>query len=152
MNVSILNLKDECGTQSKSHFMHYSHCYVTWCPLTMEIVASQFPSSRAAVLVMCFLKPLTSACLNVVKLEQLERLGSEIPPPPPPPPPPLPPPPPPPPLPRCPMITHTSDSHQISSQKKTKVKVKNLKKLPKIQNFARNFTCDTPSEVAWYDA
>ena len=131
MNVSILNLKDECSTQSKSHFMHYSHCYVTWCPLTMEIVASQFPSSRAAVLVMCFLKPLTSACLNVVKLEQLERLGSEIPP-----------------LPRCPMITHTSDSHQISSQKKTKVKVKNLKKLPKIQNFARNFTCDTPSEVA----
>ena len=49
------------------------------------------------------------------KLEQLERLRSEIHPPPP------------------PMITHTSDSHQIPNQNKTKlkqVKVTHFKKLP----------------------
>ena len=48
--------------------------------------------------------------------------------------------------PRHPMITHTSDSHQIPSQNKTKSK---LQKIAKNWNFARNFTCDTPSEVAW---
>ena len=35
--------------------------------------------------------------------------------------------------PRCPMITHTSDSHQITSQNKTKSKLQILKKLPRIQ-------------------
>ena len=33
----------------------------------------------------------------------------------------------------CPMITHTSDSHQISSQKKTKSKLQISRKLPKFQ-------------------
>ena len=52
--------------------------------------------------------------------------------------------------PRCPMITHTSDSHQIPSGEQNKVKVINLKKLPKFQiiKFALNFTSNTPSEVA----
>ena len=41
--------------------------------------------------------------------------------------------------PYCPTITHTSDSHQIPSQNKTKSKLQ----IQKDWNFARNFTCDT---------
>ena len=51
-----------------------------------------------------------------IKLEQLERLRSED-------------------TPRHPMITHTSDSHQIPKSKQDKVNVTNLKKLQKIQIF-----------------
>ena len=53
--------------------------------------------------------------------------------------------------PRRPMITHTSDWHQILSQKKTKSKLQILKTCQKLKfwNFARNFTHDTLSEVAW---
>ena len=53
--------------------------------------------------------------------------------------------------PRRPMITHTSDSHQIPSQNNTKSKLQILKNCQnfKFWNFARNFACDTPSEVAW---
>ena len=47
------------------------------------------------------------------------------------------------------MITHTSDSHQIPSQNKTKSKLQILKKIVKNSNFERNFTLDTPSAVAW---
>ena len=36
-------------------------------------------------------------------------------------------------IPRRPMITHTSDSHQIPSQNKSKSKLQTLKKLPKIE-------------------
>ena len=63
-----------------------------------------------------------------MKLEQLERL-----------------------YPPRPMITHTSDSHQIQSKNKTKSKLqisKNCQKF-KFENFARNFRRNTPSEVAW---
>ena len=67
MNVRIVNLKGEYDTGSESRFICPSHCYVMWCPLTTGIVASQFPSSRDAVLVTCFLKPLASAFLNAVK-------------------------------------------------------------------------------------
>ena len=51
------------------------------------------------------------------------------------------------------MITHTSDSHKIPGQKKTKSKLQILKNCRKLKfcNFARNFTRDTPSEVAWSD-
>ena len=35
--------------------------------------------------------------------------------------------------PRCPMITHTGDSHKIPSQNKTKSKLQIFKKLPKFQ-------------------
>ena len=49
--------------------------------------------------------------------------------------------------PRCPMITHTGDSHQIPSQNKTKLQIqKNFQKY-KFLTFAKNFTRDTPSEV-----
>ena len=53
--------------------------------------------------------------------------------------------------PRCPMITQTSDSHQIPSENKTKLKLQILKNCEKskFSNFARNFTRDTPSEVVW---
>ena len=51
VNVSILHLKYEYRAWSESRFACYSHCYVTWCPLTTGIVASQFPSSRDAALV-----------------------------------------------------------------------------------------------------
>ena len=49
------------------------------------------------------------------------------------------------------MITHTSGSHQIPSQNKTKSKLQNLKNCQKFKflNFASNFICDTPSEAAW---
>ena len=57
----------------------------------------------------------TAIWLMEKKLEQLECLHSEIPP---------------------FMITHTGDSHQkYPTSKKDKVKVTNLKKLPKIQIF-----------------
>ena len=45
-----------------------------------------------------------------------------------------------------PMITHTSDSHQIASQNKTKLQIK---KIAKNWNFERNVTHDTTSEVSW---
>ena len=67
LNVSILNLKGKYGTRSESRYTCSSHCYIMWCPLAMGIVTSQFPSWRDAVLVMCLLKPLASAFLNVVK-------------------------------------------------------------------------------------
>ena len=41
MNVSILHLKVEYGTRSKSHFTCYSHCCVTWCPIMTGSVTSQ---------------------------------------------------------------------------------------------------------------
>ena len=55
--------------------------------------------------------------------------------------------------PRHPMITHTSDSHQIPSHNTTKSKLPILKICQKFKfwKFARNFTRDTPSEGAWYD-
>ena len=64
VNVSILHLKDDYRARSESRFACYAHCYVTWCPLTTGIVASQCPSARDAVLVMRYLTPFTSACLN----------------------------------------------------------------------------------------
>ena len=44
--------------------------------------------------------------------------------------------------PRCPMITHTSNSHQIPSQNKTKSKLNFFRNCQKFKfwNFARNFT------------
>ena len=53
--------------------------------------------------------------------------------------------------PRRPMITHTSDSHQIPRQKNTKSKLQISKNCQKFKcwNFVSNFTWDTPSEVAW---
>ena len=63
------------------------------------------------------------------KLEQLERLHSEIPP-------------------GRPMITHSRDSYQIQSQNKTKSKLQ-IWKIAKKSNFLKNFICNTPSEVAW---
>ena len=61
-----------------------------------------------------------------MKLEQLERLCSEIAPP----------------LPRRPMITHTSDSHQIPSQNKTKSK-QQIKKNAKNANCKKLYTRHT---------
>ena len=49
------------------------------------------------------------------------------------------------------MVTHISDSHQNPSQNKTKSKLQILENCQKFWNFARNFTRDTPSEVAWSD-
>ena len=67
VNVSILHLKYEYRARSESRFPCHSHCYVTWCPLTTRIVASQFPSSRDAALVTRYLRPFISACLNSSK-------------------------------------------------------------------------------------
>ena len=64
VNVSILHLKYDYRAWSESRFVCYSHCYVTWYPLTTGIVASQCPSARDAVLVTCYLKPIISACSN----------------------------------------------------------------------------------------
>ena len=64
VNVSILHLKYDCRARSESRFACCSHCYVTWYPLTMGIVASQCPSARDAVLVTRYLTPFISVCLN----------------------------------------------------------------------------------------
>ena len=64
VNVSILHLKYDCRARSESRFACYSHCYVTWYPLTTGIVASQCPSARDAVLVTRYLTPFISVCLN----------------------------------------------------------------------------------------
>ena len=64
VNVSILHLKYDYRARSESRFACYTHCYVTWYPLTMGIVASQCPSARNAVLVTRYLIPIKSACLT----------------------------------------------------------------------------------------
>ena len=64
VNVSILHLKYDYRARSESLFACYSHCYVTWYPLTTGIVASQCPSARDAVLVTPYLTAIISACLN----------------------------------------------------------------------------------------
>ena len=63
---SILHLKYDYRARSESRFACYSHCYVTWYPLTTGIVASQCPSARDAVLVTRYLTPFISACLNSI--------------------------------------------------------------------------------------
>ena len=45
-NNSILCSKGEYNDRDESHFACSSNYYVTWCPLTTAIVASQGPSSR----------------------------------------------------------------------------------------------------------
>ena len=62
--MSILHLKYDYSARSESSSACYSHCYVTWYPLTTGIVASQCPSARDAVLVTRYLTPFISACLN----------------------------------------------------------------------------------------
>ena len=50
------------------------------------------------------------------------------------------------------MITHTIDQFILDPKsKQDKVKLTNLKNLPKLQflDFETNFTRDTPYEVAW---
>ena len=63
------------------------------------------------------------------QLEQLERLCSEI-----------------------PLLPYGYPYKWFTSEPKSKqdkAKVTNFKKIAKNSNFARNFTLDTPSEVAW---
>ena len=67
VNASILCLKYEYCARSESRFACYSHCYVTWCPLTTGIVTSQFPPSRDAALVTRYFLPFISACFNSLK-------------------------------------------------------------------------------------
>ena len=64
VNVSILHLNYDFRAGSESRFACYSHCYVTWYPLTAGIVTSQCPSARDAVLATSYLTPFISACLN----------------------------------------------------------------------------------------
>ena len=64
VNFSILYWKYDYRARSESRFACYSHCYVTWYPLTAGIVASQCPSARDAVLVTRYLTPFISECLN----------------------------------------------------------------------------------------
>ena len=51
VNVNILHLHYEYGSTNESRFACCSHYYVTWCPLTTGIVASQCPSLGTATLV-----------------------------------------------------------------------------------------------------
>ena len=53
--------------------------------------------------------------------------------------------------PRHHMITHTSDSHRIPNQKKTrsKLQIKKNAKTSNLEILQKNFTHDTPSDVAW---
>ena len=66
VDVSAFHVNGEYGVQSESCFMRFSHCYVTWCPLTRGIAASQYASWRDAVLATSYHSPLVSACLNAV--------------------------------------------------------------------------------------
>ena len=52
------------GTRRNTSLVSYSYCYVTWCPLTTRIVASQCLTSRDAALVTRYLTPLITAGLN----------------------------------------------------------------------------------------
>ena len=67
VNVSNFQLKYEYRARSESRFACYSNCFVTWCPLTTGIVASQYLSSRGAVLVTRYLTPLISTSLYPLK-------------------------------------------------------------------------------------
>ena len=67
VNVSIPHLKSEYHVWSESRFACYFHSNITWWPLTMGIVTSQFPSSREAAFVTHCLTPFTLACLNSIK-------------------------------------------------------------------------------------
>ena len=60
--------KKRIYARCESRFTRSPHCYVTWCPLTTGIVASQYPSPRDAVLVRRCVTPLISACLNTAKV------------------------------------------------------------------------------------
>ena len=66
VNISNLHVKGAYVFEARAVTCS-SHCYVTSCPLTTGIVASQYPSSRDAELVRGCLSPLISACLNTVK-------------------------------------------------------------------------------------
>ena len=67
MNVSILHLNYEYRARSESRFTCYSHCYVTWCPLTTGIFVWQFPSSKDAALVARYPTPFILASSNSSK-------------------------------------------------------------------------------------
>ena len=62
------NMVVQCGACSESRFTCSFHCYVTWCSLTMAIVASKYLSSRDVVVVMRYLIPCFFMCLIVVKI------------------------------------------------------------------------------------
>ena len=51
--------------------------------------------------------------------------------------------------PHRPMDTHTSDSHRITSQNKSKWQILKNRQKFKFWNFAQNITRNTRSEVAW---
>ena len=57
---------------SEKLFVFFSHCYVTWCPLTTGIVASQCPLARDAALVTHHLTSLISTFLNPLKIILLQ--------------------------------------------------------------------------------
>ena len=70
-NMRISILPRECRNAHLKYeydaFAYYSNCYVTKCPLTMGIVASQCPPARDAVLGTRYPTPLILACLNPIK-------------------------------------------------------------------------------------
>ena len=68
MNVSILCLKYKFRVRSESRFICYPPCYIIRCPLTMGIVASQYPASRDAALMTCYLTALILMCLKPLKI------------------------------------------------------------------------------------
>ena len=78
VNVSILHWKYEYGARSKSRFVCYSHCNVTWFPLTTGTVASQCPSARGVALVTRYLIPLISAYLKPLKESYHNKMYSQL--------------------------------------------------------------------------
>ena len=70
MHTSILHLKGEHSVRSEGRSTRYSYCYVTWWPLTTEIVALTMPVAKgcgardALPETWVFLR---SGCLNAVK-------------------------------------------------------------------------------------
>ena len=73
--VSIFHFKFEYGAQNDISFACYSHCYVTWYPLSTGIVASQCLLSWDAAPVTSNLRPLISVGLNPLKrILQLQNI------------------------------------------------------------------------------
>ena len=112
--------------------------FVVWYPLTSNILLRTISLTPGNLLRPSSVSDITRAqhfplpdSLMQVKLEQLERLHSEIPPV----------------VPWLPILVI-----HIRSQVKTRQSQKyKFKKTAKFFNFARNFTRNTPSEVAWQD-
>ena len=67
MNVNYLHVKGYYGARGNGRLTCYSHCYVTWYPLTIWILTSQCQSSRDVEFVIRNLRTLIPGSFNAAK-------------------------------------------------------------------------------------